>query len=918
MAFSRNISVFGAALSILFVTGCTNGFDVNPLIEKKQAPKQIVDSFSIPGTQSAELAAQCEKATCLTINKSSLGKIFLLISSGKTGGSTPQWYDLKPQVVSFEKSGSRLAMLGQNYNSIYEELKTETLIQTFRIVGEDTETITFDWGRGLKSLIAQNAYDVDYGTGMNDPLTESSVPAIPVMDSYTRDIKVANNSIELNQISKIQSVQGEVAAKNKIGMETREETLDMNIQIRAYRLESKFKPKEADASRSVGFFVTRVARASMSKDAVKLIAKWDVSEGREPITVRVSAAVPEDYVQAVKEGALYWNKVFGKDVVVVETGVDPQATPKDHSIMIRWVTWLDAGAAYAISQSDPMTGELLRAQVFLPSVFTKVGSGELVQLNDGSPVATGAIACDFSGKIQELQKISREASGSQRLRLAQDSVRSTVAHELGHAMGLRHNFAGSFSAKATTKEIYDSAKTYLKDLNHPGIETSTSIMDYVSGIDDVLNSARIKHAALSYDKMAMDWAYSDNDDALDTKISQFCTDEDIGLANSQGMSIYGCERFDNGNNPLLRKYLDGRDEKSNLVKVLFASIIGRTYPGDQPDVVANLDAVINDTYKWGKAAIDLSFVGKALFNMTEVVGGGAASVNLPALVSLDAVKSGNVLAAKTGQDSAMTDLRLAHLADAAKYLQGRDGVSDKVGGYAAMLNGLLRNSQGQIDMDWFAKEVQALKDSGVMAKGKTLAGREYSLTEEQQAKILKFYADIEADNKKIIFTAVRELLPALQAQVKGDDGRVKVINKILPMDIVKQADSDMLGNVALDMVLASEKTIDVQLDEAGAKKAQLPIPFLNSKERISLLNVLSSQGLSFAMDTKRAQVQAALAGTINEFLAQVDSTLVIDTMSAEDQTALADKLLKAGLVSPVAANWIVAQVRVLQALAAVK
>ncbi|UYL07976.1 zinc-dependent metalloprotease [Bdellovibrio sp. SKB1291214] len=912
MSFSRNILFFGAVLSILVVTGCTNGFDVNPLIEKKQAPKQIVDSFSIPGTQSAEIAAQCEKATCLTINKSSLGKIFLLISSGKTGGSTPQWYDLKPQVVSFEKSGSRLAMLGQNYNSIYEELQTQSLIQTFRIVGEDTETITFDWGRGLKSLIAQNAYDVDYGTGMNDPLTESSVPAIPVMDSYTRNIKIANNSIELNQISKIQSLQGEVAAKNKIGMETREETLDMNIQIRAYRLESKFKPKEYDASRSVGFFVTRVARASMSKDAIKLIAKWDLSEGREPITVRVSAAVPEDYVQAVKEGALYWNKVFGKEAVVVETGVDPQATPKDHSIMIRWVTWLDAGAAYAISQSDPLTGELLRAQVFLPSVFTKVGSGELVQLNGGSPVATGAIACDFTGKIQELQKITKEASTSQRLRLAQDSVRSTVAHELGHAMGLRHNFAGSFSAKATTKEIYDSAKTYLKDPNHPGIETSTSIMDYVSGIDDVLNSARIKHAALSYDKMAMDWAYSDNDEALDSKISQYCTDEDIGLANSQGMAIYGCERFDNGNNPLLRKYLDGRDEKANLVKVLFASIIGRMYPGDQPEVVNNLDAVINDTYKWGKAAIDLSFVGKALFNTSEIIGNTAAG--MPALVSLDAVKSGNVLAARTGQDSAMTDLRLAHLADAAKYLQGMDGVSDKVGGYAAMLNGLLRNAQGQIDMDWFVKEVQALKNSGVMAKGKTLAGREYSLTEEQQAKILKFYSDIQADNAKIIFSAVRELLPIIQGQVKGDDGRVKVINKILPMDIVKQADSDMLGNIALDLMLASKETIDVQVGEAGAIKAQLPIPFLNSKERISLLTLLSSQGLSFPMDMKRAQVRASLAATVNEFLAQIDSSLVIDTMSEADQSALSDKLLKAGLIDATSANWIVAQVRVLQAL----
>ncbi len=916
MSFSKYISVFGALLSITLVTGCTNGFEVNPLIEKKQAPKQIASSFTIPDAKSSELAAQCEKATCLTINKSSLGKIFLLIASGKTGGSAPQWYDLKPQVVSFEKAGSRLAILGQNFNSIYEELKTETLVQTFRIVDEDADTITFDWGRGLKTLIAENAYDIDSGPGLNGPLTEPALPSIPVLDSYTRNIKINDNSIELEQVSKIQSQQGRVAEKNKIALQSTEETLDMNIQIRAYRLESKFKPKLADASRSVGFFVTRVAKAAMSKDDNKYIAKWDISEGREPITVRISAAVPEDYVQAVKEGALYWNKVFGKDVVAVETGVDPQAPPKDHTIMVRWVTWLDAGAAYAISQSDPMTGELLRAQVFMPSVFTKVGSADLVMLNGGSPVATGAIACDFSDTLKEVQKLMREASGSQRLRLAQDSVRATVAHELGHALGLRHNFAGSFSAKVTTKEIYDSAKTYLKNADHPGLETTTSIMDYVSGIDNVLSAAYIKHAPLSYDKMAMDWAYSDDDSALDKKISQFCTDEDISLANSQNMSIYGCERFDAGNNPLLRKYLDGRDEKANLVKVLFASIIGRTYPGDQPDVVNNLDNVIKDTFKWGTAAIDYGFVGDVLFEGSQVVGNN--TVKAPALVSLDAVKSGNVLTARTGQDSAFAALRLAHLAETAIYLQGLDGISDKVGGYAAMLNGLLRNSQGQIDLDWFEKEVAALKDSGVLASGKTLSGREYTLTAEQQEKVLKFFQDITSDNKKVIFKVVSDLLPLIQGQVKGDDGTVKVMNKILPIEVVKQADVDVLGNLALDLVVVSRDTLDVQVGEAGAKKAQLPVPFLNAKERISLLTMVSSQGLSFAMDTKKAQVHAALAGLINQFLQQIDATLNIETLAAADQVALSDKLLKAGLVEATGANWIAAQVKVLQALDAVK
>ncbi|WP_413581672.1 zinc-dependent metalloprotease [Bdellovibrio sp. HCB288] len=911
MSVFKSVFAFGAVLTTVLVTGCTNGFDVGPIIAKKQAPELIVDSFALPKTQSTEIAARCENATCLTINKSSLGRIFLLIASGKTGGSTPQWYDLKPQVVSFEKYGSRMALLGQNYNSIYEELQTENLIQTFAIIGEDESTITFDWGRGLKSLIAQNAYDVDFGEGMNDPLTESSVSAIPVKDSFTRNIAITNNAIELEQVSKVQSLVGQAAAGNKLAVETREETLAVNIQIRAYRLESKFQSKEFDKSRSVGFFVTRLARPSMSKDAIKYIAKWDVSEGREPITVRISAAVPADYVNAVKEGALYWNKVFGKDVIQVETGVDPQSAPKDRTIMVRWVTWLDAGAAYAISQTDPLTGEILRAQVFMPSVFTKVGSGELVQLNGGSPVAAGAVACDFSQKIQSLQKLTREAPDSQRLRLAQDSVRATVAHELGHALGLRHNFAGSFSAKATTQEIYDSSKSYLKDPNHPGLETSTSIMDYVSGVDDVLNSAFIKHSALSYDKMAMAWAYSTDDSALDSKISLYCTDEDISLANVQKMSIYGCERFDNGNNPLLRKYLDGRDEKENLVNVLFASIIGRMYPGDQPEVVNDLDTVIGDTFKWGKAAIDLSFVGKVLFETSEMAGNNA--LRAQNLVSLEAAKSGGILNARKGQDPAFDALRLAHLAETAKFLKAKDNVTSEFGGYAAMLNGLLRNSKGELDLDWFTKETVALAQSGVLAKGKTLSGREYALTEEQQKKIVKFFVMIEALNKKVIFEAAHDILPAIKAQVETDKG-VKVISNILPAEVVKQADTDVLGDLALDMVLATQKPLDVKVGEQGDKTVTVGVPFLTAAERIAMMNILSSQGMSFPLEVKRAHVRGSLADTINKLLQVVDPLLFIDSLTREEQVALADKLLKEGKIDSKASAWIAAQVKVLQAL----
>ncbi|MBO9668440.1 MAG: zinc-dependent metalloprotease, partial [Bdellovibrio sp.] len=477
MSLTKNAFVSTVLASSFIFAGCSNDFKIDEIIAKKQAPLSIAESFSQTKNLSADEAAQCAKASCITIQKSALGKIFLLIASGKTAGSAPQWYDLKPLVVSFELAGGRIAILGQNYTSIYKEIQTVNLIQSFKVIAQNEDSVTFDWGRGLTTFVAQGSYDVDGERGENGDLTDSAFDSIPVTDSFIRDIKFDEQNIELEQISKIRAEVGSPNAQKKLNIETREETLAMNIQIRAYSLDSKFKAKEFDSSRRVGFFITRVGKETLSKDVSKLITKWDISEGREPITVRISAAVPADYVQAVKEGAFYWNKVFGRDVIAVETDVDPQAAPKNRTIMIRWVNWLDAGAAYAMGQSDPLTGEVLRAQVFMPAVFTKVGSADLVQLNGGSPVAEGmgAISCDFSSKVQELAKMSREASDSQRLRLAQDSVRATVAHELGHALGLRHNFAGSFSSKVSTHEIYESAKTYLKNKDHQGLETSTSI-----------------------------------------------------------------------------------------------------------------------------------------------------------------------------------------------------------------------------------------------------------------------------------------------------------------------------------------------------------------------------------------------------------------------------------------------------------
>ncbi|WP_347358910.1 zinc-dependent metalloprotease [Bdellovibrio sp.] len=889
MTFNKRILIASALISTLTITACTK--TEKEIIREKQAPENAMKSFSQPTVEDL-----CDKASCIKIQKDSLGKVFLLIASGITSGSTPQWYDLKPLVVSFEKSGKKVALIGENYNSIYEEIRTVNLIQSFDVIAEDENSVTFDWGQGLKTFVLQRSYDVDAPRG-NVDLTESSLTSLPVIDSFVTGIKYDEKNIELNQLSKVRSDVMRMASDKSLNGEAREETINMNIQIRAYNLGDNFKKKEYDQSRRVGFFVTKVAKSGLSKEMTNLITKWDLSSEKGPIVVRISDAVPADYEQSVIEGAMYWNKVFGRDVIQVETKVPAHSAPKDRTIMVRWIPWLDSGAAYAIGQSDPLTGELLRAQVFMPSVFTRVGSADLVKLNGDIPVvAAGAVACDLSQSLLALNKLAREASDSQRLRLAQDSVRSTVAHELGHALGLRHNFAGSSSAKVSTAEIYESAKTYLKDLTHQGLETTTSIMDYVSGIDDVLMSARLKQAPLSYDKMAMDWAYSESDTALDEKVSRYCTDDDIAVANSQGLQIYGCERFDAGNNPLQRKYLDGIDERDGLVKVLFASIMGRLLPGDQPDVVNNLDVILKDTVKWSKANIDLSFVAQALFDSTKN-GAPAAS-----FASLTGVKSGQVIYARFGMDQTFK-------ADRQRSLQA-------AGGYAALLNGILRDEQGQINIHWLDRQIEALKNSTYLASGKTLAGREYTLTQDEQRKILRFMESLKTANDKVLLSAAASILPRLNEKVEDEAGKEAFVTSLLAENVLTDADVESLTQLYLDLASAMTGTVAVRVGNGLAKQVTLPYHYLNGEEKAVFAKLLSSKGLRFNMTLKVAQAKAEQENKINELLAEIDPSLNIVT-EAEPST-LALRLLQTGVVDSAAAAWLKAEITVLGALKAVQ
>jgi hypothetical protein len=268
--------------------------------------------------------------------------------------------------------------------------------------------------------------------------------------------------------------------------------------------------------------------------------KAAVSEAVHPIVYYLDRGAPEPIRSALLEGANWWQQAFEaagyKNAFRVELmpeGADPMDLRYN---VIQWIHRATRGWSYGEAISDPRTGEIIKGQVSLGSLRVRqdylIAEGLLAPYEKGKPV---------SPKMREM---------------ALARLRQLAAHEVGHTLGLQHNYSASTVNRSSVMDYPPPVVT----LGADGVPDLSQA--YATGIGE-------------WDKVSITWGYQDFapgtderaalnailDDAFARKHLRYLTDQD---ARPAGSSSSVAHLWDSGPNAV--------DELNRLMKVRAAAL----------------------------------------------------------------------------------------------------------------------------------------------------------------------------------------------------------------------------------------------------------------------------------------------------------------------------------------------------------
>ncbi len=287
-----------------------------------------------------------------------------------------------------------------------------------------------------------------------------------------------------------------------------------------------YHPRSGGFSRSYLDYASTLDQPLRKQIVVRHRLQLDPQSGKtvEPIVYYVDRGAPEPIRSALMEGASWWSTAFtnagyadGFRVELLPEGVSPLDIRYN---VIQWVHRATRGWSYGWGVIDPRTGEIVKGHVTLGS--QRVRQDQLIAQALTAPFGEGG------------------DSGAAARELALARLRQLAAHEVGHTLGLAHNFAASGQDDAS-----------VMDYPHPNIRLQAS------GIIDLSQAYSV--GAGRWDLHAIDYLYrnfaeGDEQDGLQSIIKNSAHLAYLSDADSRSPSTAApnAHLWDNGRDPLAR------------------------------------------------------------------------------------------------------------------------------------------------------------------------------------------------------------------------------------------------------------------------------------------------------------------------------------------------------------------------------
>ncbi|SEF99569.1 protein of unknown function [Halpernia humi] len=456
-----------------------------------------------------EIPDKALKKEFLLVNR--LSKAAAEMRSGMSGYAGDQ---IGQNVISFEKGPNDKIFIrsisfqdyakdstSQMYNSVtrnnvqsieasfdikaYGKDKKSSVIDVTDLLNGDTELISFE--PYAKKNFRVGKYDKD--------------------KSYINFIKSFPNNIEINTTKTFARTLGN--RKFPPGMDKPEISGNYTVEINSSLVllpENKMQARYFDPR--VGYFTVGYTDFDEDPQGIKklrLIKRWrlepkpedlekykrgELVEPAKPIVFYIDPATPKKWVPYLIEGVNDWQKAFEKAgfknaiiAKVPNAKDDPEWSLDDARFSGIVYKPSDVPNASGPSIADPRTGEILESHInWYHNVMSLLRDWYFIQASPNDPRAR---KMDFDDALMG------------------QLIRFVSSHEVGHTLGLRHNFGSS--STVPVEKLRDN--NWLTKNGHTPSIMDYARFDYVAQPEDHISPENLMPRIGDYDKWAIDWGY---------------------------------------------------------------------------------------------------------------------------------------------------------------------------------------------------------------------------------------------------------------------------------------------------------------------------------------------------------------------------------------------------------------------------